>query len=263
MYYIIDHFPDELKLQYINKPYVWTLTLGYINFSSKYKTQDLITKMAEHFASLNDTMDELLKSKLTEIGYICNDIYDLLFYIKRDFALWHSKGETISSMYGKELDVLESTLANIVSAIFTSSYEIKKKISSKKELSKNEIYEILSQKIRTGLVFKLTSTDENNRSNMSTMSYSGDNKFFKITSSIIPQEGRKSHRGAKISLDDPNNKLHASYAECGGYLAIVKPQPIGNGKINPYVTIDDNGTIIHNPDFINVITDTQKKISDH
>ncbi len=260
IFYIIDNFPDIIKKDNIDNPITWVISLGFINFSSMYKIPDLLAKMNEHFKSLKDTVDELLRNKLLDIGYDCNDIYDLLFFIKRDFAEWHSRGENISSMYDKELDVLEYTLSLIVTSIFKSVYEIKKKLSSKSELSKSEINDILLKKIRTGAIFNLTKTDDNTRSNLSTIAYSGDNKFFKITSSVIPQEGKKGGKNAKISINDPNNKLHASYAECGGYLAIVKPQPIGNGKLNPYVMLDEKGTIIRNPEFKELIEKTQAKI---
>ncbi len=260
IYYIIDNFPDKIKKENLDNPITWIITLGFINFSSMYKIPDLLGKMDEHFKSLKDTVDELLKNKLLDIGYDCEDIYDLLFFIKRDFAEWHSRGENISSMYDKELDVLEYTLSLIVTSIFKSVYEIKKKLSSKAELSKSEINDILLKKIKTGAVFNIPKNENVARSNFVIVAYSGDNKFFKITSSVIPQEGKKGGKNAKISINDPNNKLHASYSECGGYLAIVKPQPIGNGKLNPYVMIDEKGTIIRNPKFKELIDKTQSKI---
>jgi hypothetical protein len=262
LFYIIDNFPDRLNVDSVDRPLIWILTLGHINFSGVYNESDIYEKMKEHFVSLDDYMDDLLKEKLAATGYVCFDTYDLLFYIKRDFAIWHTKGDVISSMYGKELDILENTLSYLVHRIFKSSYEIRKKINSKKELSKNEIIDILNIWITTGAIFKLTRTDnKSSRSNISTLAYSGDNKFFKITSTIIPQEGRKSNRsGARVSLDDPNNKLHASYAECGGYLAITGAQPIGNGKLNPYTLLDNTNTIMRNPEFEDLINKTQKKI---
>ena len=262
LFYIIDHFPDRLIPESLKKPILWIITLGHINFSGVYDEKDLHTKMMEHFVSLDDYMDNLLKEKLLATGYDCEDTYDLLFFTKRDFAIWHTKSDTISSMYNKELDVLESALFFLIKRIFKSSYEIKKKMNNKKDLSKNEIIDIIRKFINTGAVFKLTDTKANRHNNILGIQYSGDNMFFKITSTIVPQEGRTSNKGgSKVSLEDPNNKLHASYAECGGYLAITQSQPIGNGKLNPYIGVDNTGTIVRNIEFEELIDKVQKMLT--
>ncbi len=262
MFYIIDNFPNMFQLNHIENNYIWKMTLAYINFSSQFKEQDLFGKMDEHLASIEDMTNLLLKHKLQEIGYECDDIYDLLFFIKRDFAKWHTSGEFISSMYGKELDVLDHTLSRMVKSIFRASYEVKKKMSSKKELTKSEITEILRKTIPLGDVFKIFDTRDGTRSNASDVNYSGDNKFFKITSTIIPQERKRNkHGGGATSEKDPNIKLHASYAECGGYLAIAKREPIGNGGINPYATLDEYGTLLQRPEFKEMLDDAQRKIN--
>lgn len=260
--YILDNFPDKIRKEDMGKAFPWLRTLGYINFTSAYDNAQLVEKMNEHFDSLEETMNEFIVNKLAQIGYDCHDIYDLLYYLKRDFAQWYSCSDVISSMYGKELDVLYSTLSHMVHAIFKAVYDIKKKVNNQKELSKSEINEILVKRVRTGMIFDLSKNTAGTRSNMSTLSYSGDNMFFKITSTIIPQEGNHGGKGkGKVKLDDPNNKLHASYAEAGGYLAITKPAPIGNGKINPFVTLDDEGTIIPSDDLKDVVINTQDKLT--
>ncbi len=262
MFYIIDHFPGMFHLDHIEKNYMWSMTLAYINFSSQFKEQDLFGKMSEHLASIEDMTNLLLRHKLQENGYQCEDIYDLLFFIKRDFAKWHTSGEFISSMYGKELDVLDHTLSRMVKSIFRASYEVKKKMSSKKELTKSEITEILRKNIPLGDVFKIFDTRDGTRSNASDVNYSGDNKFFKITSTIIPQERKRNkHGGGATSEKDPNIKLHASYSECGAYLAIAKREPVGNGGINPYTLLDEYGTILQREEFREMLQDAQRKIN--
>lgn len=259
--YIIDHFPQMITSEYIHGAYIWKLTLGYVNFSAIYKEQEIFEKTHEHFASLEDSVHELYRHKLEGIGYKCENIYDLLFYIKRDFARWHTHGDSIRRMYGKELDVLDSTLAKLVASIFRASYDIKKKINSKKELTRSEVQDLIRKSIGFGYVFRLFNNSGGNKSNAFDVSYSGDNKFFKITSTIIPQEGKKGkHSGGTSTENDPNIKLHASYAECGAYLAIAKREPIGNGGINPAVLIDQYGTLLAREEFKEMLEEAQRLI---
>jgi hypothetical protein len=259
--YILDYFPDKITKEYIHGTYIWKLTLGYVNFSSIYKDQEIFSKTDEHFASLEDSVHELYKHKLENIGYKCENIYDLLFYIKRDFAKSHTKGDSIRTMYGKELDILDSTLSKLVSSIFRASYDIKKKINSKKDLTKSEVQDLIRKSIGFGYVFRLFNNSGGNKSNAFDVSYSGDNKFFKITSTIIPQEGKKGkHSGGSGSENDPNIKLHSSYAECGAYLAIAKREPIGNGGINPAVLVDQYGSLMGREEFKEMLEEAQKMI---
>jgi hypothetical protein len=259
--YIIDHFPQKITPEYIHGSYIWKLTLGYVNFSSIYKEQEIFEKTHEHFASLEDSVHELYKHKLEGIGYKCENIYDLLFYIKRDFAKWHTHGDSIRRMYGKELDVLDSTMSKLVASIFRASYDIKKKINSKKTLTKSEVQDLIRKSIGFGYVFRLFDNSRGNKSNAFDVSYSGDNKFFKITSTVIPQEGKKGgHSGGSSTENDPNIKLHSSYAECGAYLAITKREPIGNGGINPAVKLDQYGTLLAREEFKEMLEEAQKMI---
>lgn len=259
--YIIDFFPQMITPEYIRGSYIWKLTLGYVNFSAIYKEQEIFEKTHEHFASLEDSVHELYKHKLEGIGYKCENIYDLLFYIKRDFAKWHTHGDSIRKMYGKELDVLDSTLAKLVASIFRASYDIKKKVNSKKDLTKSEVQDLIRKSIGFGYVFRLFDNKGSNKSNAFDVSYSGDNKFFKITSTIIPQEGKKGkHSGGASTENDPNIKLHASYSECGAYLAIAKREPIGNGGINPAVLLDQYGTLLAREEFKEMLNEAQKMI---
>ncbi len=257
VFYLIDNFPDRLNEKHLDNKNLWSILLGHIIFSGLHNEVKLYEDIKKHFASLDEYLDEIISIKLIEIGYPCNDFYDLLFLIHKNFSMWHSDTESINTMYGKELTILYNTLYHLITAIFTASFKVKSKVQSKPNATAAEITALLNKYIRKGAIFDNVKTSNSKiKNNNSSVQYSGDHKFFKITSTIIPQESRANTNG-KGSINDPNNKLHPSYAECGGYLAISKTQPIGNGKINPYVMLDNKGTITRDPAKIELIERTK------
>lgn len=58
----------------------------------------------------------------------------------------------------------------------------------------------------------------------------------------------------------PALALSASIAEVGNLTSDAKDDFTGRSRLNPYVTLDDDGTVIRNPDLVDVITKTQRDI---
>ena len=87
----------------------------------------------------------------------------------------------------------------------------------------------MNMTLRTGLIYSITK----NHGEVSTISVSGDNKAFKITSLLVPQSGsnRQGSRKDRAVLNDPSKRLHVSVAEIGGYLNLPKSQPDGRARL--------------------------------
>ncbi len=250
-YYALDHFPSRVQLRYLNDTRLWMILLGHIIFSGVYGEGKLYTDVKEHFNSLDEYVDSLVSLKLAESGYPCSDFYELMAVSIENFSDWLLSGaDQINAMYGKEMSVLYNVLFDITSSIFRTNFTLNKQASKKdltdKELSEKEIIEIMNRNLTTGMIFSLTKKHVS----VSTVGYSGDNKFFKITNIIVPQAS--SHRmtrskKARKSVADPTKKLHVSIAEAGGYLNLPKSNPSGNARINPHVKLDERFTIIPDP----------------
>lgn len=245
-FYTVDHFPTRLTAKNIDNVSLWKILLGHIIFSGLYGEGRLHESIQEHFSSLDDYVDNLVVMKLEEEGYRCSNFYDLLVIVLQNFNQWVIAGtDQINSMYGKELSILYHVLFEITSAIFRMSFRLSK-LATKKELTEKEIIETMNKNIRAGLIYSITRSHVN----LSTVNYSGDNKFFKMTCMVVPQAAtnkmvrQKKSRG---NTNDPSKKLHVSIAEAGGYLNLPKSNPAGNARINPFVKIDARGTIIQDP----------------
>jgi hypothetical protein len=260
IFYILDHFPLQITLDYIHDPRAWIPSLGAIIFSDAYSAGKILEKMDEHYSSLDQYVDTIVAKKLKESGYECADFYDLLALTIHEFSAWLiDNNSNVNTMYDKELSILYPVFYSITTKLFLTAFKLNK-AALKKTLATREIIKLMNENLKPGLIFGL------NKSNTpkSNVNYSGDNKFFRITNVIIPQannvsssEGQKKSR---VAEDDPINKLHASIPEVGGYLNIVKPNAVGTGRINPYVTLDENNTIIPNPETREFFEEIQRKL---
>ncbi len=258
IFYVLDNFPDRLNKDNLDNKSILSILLGHIIFSGLHNEVKLYEDVMKNFFSLDEYLDDIIREKLAEIGYPCNDFYDLLFAIHANFSMWFSASESINTMYGKELSILYDTLYYLIHSVFSTSFKIRSKLASKPDSTATHIAQMLRKGIRKGAIFDNTKTTHH-KNNMSNVQYSGDNMFFKITCTLVPQEVSTSS-SPKGLVSNPINKLHPSYAEAGGYLAISKSQPIGNGKINPYVKISEKGTILQDPAKIELIEKTKERM---
>ena len=245
-FYIVDHFPTRIVLEHVDNKTIWMVLLGHIIFSGVYGEGKLHGNILEHFNSLDEYMDNLVLSQLFDLGYKCSSFYDLLAIVLEHFNEWVINGsEQTNSLYGKELSVLYHMLFGITSAIFRTGFRLNK-IASKKALTIKEITEVMNKNLRSGLIYSIT----RNHVNMSTIAYSGDNKFFKITSMMVPQDNASNRltrvKKSKSVTDDPSKKVHVSIAEVGSHLYIPKSSPRGDSRISPFVTISAAGTVVQN-----------------
>lgn len=256
-FYTVDHFPSRMIPAYVDSTRTWIILLGHIIFSGSIGEGVLFDDISKHFRSLDEYIDSLVGVKLKEIGYECTDVYHLFAIVIDNFNEWLlGATEKVSSMYGKELSILYNVLYEITSAIFNLNFKLK--AASKKELTEKEIVSTINNVLKPGLIFSLT----RQHVNMSTVSYSGDNKFFKITSILVPQSSnnRMTAKKTRASISDPSKRIHVSVAEIGGYMNLPKSDPTGHGRINPHAHIDKHGAVLQDPEKLNLLTNVSNMI---
>lgn len=256
-FYIVDHFPSRILPTYVDNTRLWCILLGHILFSGTINEGTLFNDISKHLKSLDEYIDNIIAVKLKEIGYECSDVYHLFAIIITNFNEWVlDANETVSSLYGKELSILYHVLYEITSAIFNLNFKLKS--ASKKELTEKEIISTMNMVLKTGLIFSIT----RQHVNMSTVSYSGDNKFFKITNILVPQSSsnRMTAKKTRASISDPAKRLHVSVAEIGGYANLPKSDPTGHARINPHMHIDEKGGILRDPEKIQLLSHIEDMI---
>ena len=266
-FYVVDHFPNRFKPEYLDSTNLWMILLGHIVFSGNYGENKLYDNIDKHFDSVDDYVDNIVIEKLKEGGYDVKNFYDLLALIIDIFNNFKMDTENSNlNVYGKSLEVLYYVLYDITERIFKVNFKLSKLASKKKSLSGDgqkltigDIQKAFSMNKLMGAIFKLSS----GKIIAESVSYSGDHKYPKITSKITEQESTQGSRRGKskrLALG-PDKHLETSMIEAGSILFLSKSNPTPLNKINPYIKIDlATGTIIPNPQFKDLLETTQRML---
>lgn len=255
-YYVVDHFPSLIKPEYVDDTRLWMVFLGHIIWSGSVSPGKLYSDVNDHITSLDEYMDNVYSKKLADIGYVCNDIYQLFYRIISTFNEWLlTADDRVSTMYDKELSVLPFVSYEVVSAINNLYFNLN--AAKKKEFTSKKILTLMNLNLRQGMVFKLTKE----HGEVTTTGTSGDNMALKITNLLIPQsESSKSTKKGRTVLSDPTKRLHASIAEVGGAWALPKSSPDGRSRVNPTLRISETGLVLRDPAYVELLDGIQMKI---
>jgi hypothetical protein len=256
-FYIVDHFPARIKPEYVNNQRLWMTLLGLLIWSDTVSEGKLHSDVSDHIASLDEYLDSLVYDKLKEIGYPCNNIYELFCLVITKFDEWLLyTDDRVNTMYDKELSILYYVCYDIIEAIFRLYFKLK--AAQKKELNAKKIAGIMSIYLKPGVIYKMT----REHGEVTTTSTSGDNKFFKITSLLVPQSSTSRARKKKdrVAISDPAKRLHVSIAEVGAVAALPKSEPTGRSRISPFLQISPTGLVLRNPKNTELLDKIQEQI---
>lgn len=257
LFYTIDHFPDRVKPSFVDHQKHWMVLLGNIIFSGVFGAGKLHEGIREHFSSLDEYVDSIVIMKLKEIGYDIQDFYELLVLILTHFNEWVvMSSENSISMHGKTMEVLYYALFDITASIFKTNFRLNK-VATKKQLTPKEIIETMNKHLKTGAIFGLA------RANIAvaSVSYSGDNKYPKLTAVIAQQQSSAgASRGRKTrTVVDASKRVHVTHAESGSLLFLSKSNPTPAVRANLFAKLDiSTGTIIPKPEFADLMRRTEQ-----
>lgn len=247
LFYILDNFPEMFRpvVDELNEVSQWRLTIGHIIESGDLGAGHLLKKVAEHYKSLDHYLDYMHIQKLRNSGYFVEDFYDLLALVMKNFREFRNgKVNSRMSMYGKSLEVLYFALYNITYSYVMTGFRLAK-LASKRELTADDIVNLMNKSFRLGSSFGLTSGSIA----AETVSYSGDHKFLKITSKTNEQEANPGGRrgsGGRTAVNDSTH-LHISHVVGGSVLYLSKSNPSPVAHSNPFLQIDPStGMILEN-----------------
>lgn len=250
LFYVADYFPTFIRSDYVHDPKTWISPIGYILLSEDMNRGKLDEQMMNHIESLDDYADPFVIENMRRIGIEITDIYDFFALVVESFGYWITNGQDkINSMYDKELSVLYFVFFDMIKAIFGLNFKLKA-ASKKANFSQNDVENAVKECLKSGLMYWLIKS----HGEVSSKSYSGDNKAFKATADLVSQtstgrrtKGRGSDRG---TIGDPSKKRHVSIGEVASMACPTKPDPTGRGGINHWLTLDETMTlIVPHPDF--------------
>lgn len=263
-FYIVDHFSYRIKASYIDDSEdeirLWRIFLGNIIGGINGGQGNVIEAMNEHMDSLDSYIDEGAKTSLREGEIYADDLYELLYFVIEILSqMVVQSSSVISDMYNKQFVVLRYLLKDINDDIFKLLFKLKKR-ALKKELTINDVKNIFRGHLRSDCLMKLT--DGERHGEICSISSPGDNKFFKITSNIVLQNNSGGHlkKSKGDNVLDKSKFLHASIAEVGSYGVLPKSDPTGRNRVNPWVNINESGSIIRDTKKRELIESTQRII---
>lgn len=259
-YYIADHFPDRVLIDYLDNVRMWKIIMGLILFSETISEGKLHDDIAEHFKSLDNYVDPYAAAKLKSLDRVDRpvtnifELFDLIIDKLNDWLLTAS--DEINTMYDKELGLLYFVLMEITKNIYLLYYKLN--AANKKGLTINEVNNIFNMTLRVGLIHAIRKSHGEVR----TETTSGDNKALKITSILVPQTSSNKTISTKdrSGTSDPSKRLHVSIAEIGGYLNLPKSEPDGRSRLNLCQQIENDADVMRNPKFRDLLESIQKDI---
>lgn len=265
--YILEHFPSPRRMNpdTINNIDAWRLMLGESIRSSDEHYAVIKNTMDKHMISLDEYVDEMVHDDFKRIGFAQIDsVYKLFIFIVQNFNLMVSevnKMATSNSFYGKQLQVLQFLLFNIVKAINRCYFELNSlRIEQDRDPNKNikddDIRKILNN-IRPEEIMRIKEHAE-----IIPVEDPTDLPLLKLGRIVVPQEKSDKLRTAKTSFDvnSPENKLNASLIEAGAALDMAKADPAGRNRINLFVNLSDDLTIIPNPKLEPIMSELRDKL---
>jgi hypothetical protein len=261
-FYLVDHFPKRMILRDIDNLWLWKVLMGHILWTGDMNEGLLHDKVRDHFKSIDQYMDLITQQKLKSIGIDVTSTYDFFVHVMKYCNSWILQdSDRISSMYGKELSVLNYVLYDITHAIVETNFAIhtayrRSLTDPKRPLTRKTIEEIFKKKLKPGPIFKIT----NGRPGVSSIAIPGDNMAFKLTTLLVPQTSSSSKGARRDSNSQGSSKvLDASIAPIGGYLNIQKKTPTGRTRLNVYGTITPDFITMEPPEFAPLLQHTNEK----
>lgn len=263
VFYIAELFPQRLRPEFIDgtegELRLWRIFLGHLIFPPGGNEGRLVDDVNTHLETVDDYLDIISREELERDGVVCSDIYDLFMRVIETFnQRITSNGSRIASMADKRLLVLKFALYDFRRQIYMMSYALKSK--AKKRLLAEDVKKIMRKHLKYNLAMEMNS----GHGEVTSISSPGDCMIFKLTSTLVPQSsssGAESGGGkSQANLSDQSKFLHSTIAEVGSFSNLPKSDPSGRSRINPYLTVAADGSIIHRPQFAELLESVQQKI---
>jgi hypothetical protein len=225
-FYVVDHFPTMQIADLENKDR-WKFHLGEL-ILGRQKISNTFSQVSDHMKSLENYVETYMINKLrrefgTTLGvdFSKDGFFVILIIIMQRFHKWTIAAEEISSnCYDKRLEISYYILFEILKSINEFSFFLES--ADPETLNMKKIRTRLDQKLTLAKIFAI------NKANTSCVpvTYSGDNQYMKITSSMELQLNVKStspkSKTRSGAMPDSTTLLHQTQLIGGTLNAITK-----------------------------------------
>lgn len=256
LFYIIDFYPNRVKPEYADDSKLWYLLLALTLKPDIPQESVCLEKLDDHYRSLDTFVDNQVRMTLAADGVYVSDIFDILVEMIKTYPTRiNITTDKLASMYGKRLVVLRYLLAGIRSNIFNMGFDLQSLKNGKKPFDKTDIEKKMQNRIKPLEIMKVNRNPEVN-----SIANPTDNLVPTMTLPVKQQTSMAGNKKGVVVKFTPAMALDASIAEVGNLTSDAKDTFTGRDRLNPYVTLGDDGTVLQNPELMEVIAKTQRDI---
>lgn len=230
----------------------WRIVLGTITYK---KTKTLVKVMddtRELFIALDNYIDGTIIRRLSTVGIIVKDFYDLVYEILRRYDDWSLKAKEYNmDVNNRHIDVLYYMGYPYIEKINRAIYSVNKRNKKARQQNKNitlkEIMSLIGKELKQPLIYSVVKSAEPHFNVKTADAY--NSSVYLSTTSLLEDQGCA--KGVLIARDNrmPTHCkfLNAHAMFFGSVLYLSKSKPSINFRINPFVVLDkDTGKIIFN-----------------
>lgn len=255
-FYVIDHFPERFKPEYVDTDRFWRILMGHVIYRNGTNEGKLASDVDTHMSSLDKYVDEMVRESLRKGGIDCSDdysIYDFFAHVVRHISDIVMNAD-LATMYGKQLFVLRYVMMKIRSQIFLMTYKLNG--NNKKPLTRKDVIKIMGQFLNRELIFDLTK----DHGEVSIVQAPGSCMLMKHTTNLVMQADATKGRGRrnKGNTNDISRIFHYSIPAVGSIFNQPKSEPTGRSRGNVRMRTDQDGVVLQDPIQMQILSKIQQ-----
>lgn len=263
--YVLSHYTryNRMNPDIVDNTEAWRSMMGEAICSTSDHASIIQDNIDKHMVSLDGYVDDMTIDDFERIGLgHIDSIYKLFVYIVENFIDLTSEISQISksnTLYGKQLQICQFLLFDLTKAINNAYFNLSTlRLEEDRNPNVPVKYEAVRkaiESIRAEVVMQIK-----NHTEIIVVDDPADLPILKMGRIVIPQEKSDKARtsNTQFNVEDPSVALHESLLECGAAFDMSKADPSGRSRLNPYVTITDDYTIVPNPDLADKIEAVKK-----
>ena len=252
-----DRFPEDYPVEeFANAPDHWRTLLGLIIFNNNNADARLLRDVNHHIDSLDLYVDEIQQKKFKQENIPCDDFYEFMAYLIDNVTIEMSRVDT-TTMFGKELMVLEYVMEDVRKSIFKLGFHLKttergKRQNNRKEMTNRDVQKALRNQVATEAILNIQSNRDKREKVATSIQSPGDCMLFKVSTHVVLQ----SQNAGGAALADESRLVSGSIPFCASYLNLPHSEPTGRQKFSMYAPIDERGRLIITPQIANDVAAT-------
>lgn len=256
IFYVADWYSDRIRPELLHDNKLWYHLLALTIKPEVLQEVATLEKLDDHFNSLGTFIDDQVRDVLRSTGVHVNDIFDVLIELIKTYPERINVDDSeLATMYGKRLVVSRYMLSDVRDNIFKMGFDLQTLANGNKPITRVDIENIMKKQLKPSTVLK-----SNKHNEVNAVSNPTDNIVPVMTLPIKLQSSMAKKGKAKKFVFTPSLGLSASIAEVGNLTSDAGDDFTGRSRLNPYVTVAPDGSILSNPELRHIIERTEEDI---